>query len=245
MNDVSDVNSNQVRLNADQIAEFYHDEFADAQLAHFLELDIESKNGVVVDVGGGVGYFAQRLRTHTSHVPRVLDMDPVSIERCKESGLQAYVDDALSPNFRGDEDIVCFNLILHHLVGKTDNETKALQMKALVAWHRRCRVIFVNEYIYESYLNNFSGWLIYQITSSGILSSFASFVARFVPALRANTFGIGVRFRSHNEWRKIFNKCGFKVMNTRIGAEENVRWPLRLLLISKIRRDSFRLQAEP
>lgn len=243
MNDVNDVNSHQVRLNAEQIAEFYHDEFADAQLAHFLELEIEAENGVVVDVGGGVGYFAQRLRTHTSQVPRVLDMDPVSIERCRESGLQAYVDDALSPTFRGDEDVVCFNLILHHLVSKTESETRALQVKALSAWLNNCRIAFVNEYIYESYLGNFSGWLIYQITSSKTLSLIGKFIARFVPALRANTFGIGVRFRAHREWRDLFHESGFKVVDQRIGFDENVRWPLRFLLIKSIRRDSFRIEA--
>lgn len=75
--------------------------------------------------------------------------------------------------------------------------------------------------IYESFvINNFSGWLIYQITSNSALSVLGNFIAKFIPSLKANTFGVGVRFRSHKEWQRMFESLGFEIVNTKIGKEE-------------------------
>ena len=118
-----------------------------------------------------------------------------------------------------------------------------MQGHALSVWHSTVDAIFVNEYIYESYvINNFSGWLIYQITSNSVLSSLGRFIAKWCPSLKANTFGVGVRFRLHKEWCKMFESLGFKVVDTKIGEEEYVSLPRRLLLIKNCRRDSFFLK---
>jgi hypothetical protein len=113
----------------------------------------------------------------------------------------------------------------------------------LANWHQKDLLIFVNEYIYESFfLNNISGWLIYQITSSTILSKIGYFVSKFMPSLQANTFGVGVRFRSHSEWVKLFNSLGFDVIATSLGKQEGISLPRRMLLIKNCRRDSFVLR---
>ena len=118
-----------------------------------------------------------------------------------------------------------------------------MQGHALSVWHSTVHAVFVNEYIYESYvINNLSGWLIYQITSNSVLSGLSRFIAKFSPSLKANTFGVGVRFRSHKEWCKMFESLGFKVVGTKIGKEEFVSLPRRLLLIKNCRRDSFFLK---
>jgi len=44
------------------------------------------------------------------------------------------------------------------------------------------------------------------------------------------------------EWCKLFESLGFKVVGTKIGEEEFVSLPRRLLLIKNIRRDSFLLK---
>ena len=176
---------------------------------------------------------------------RVLDSDIRSINLCKEAGIDAVQDDALNPTIAGDESIVCFNLILHHLVGTSEQETYRLQEHALSVWRSTARMIFVNEYIYESYIfKNFSGWLIFQITSSSLLSKIGNFLAKFAPSLKANTFGVGVRFRSHTEWREIFYSLGFDVIDTVIGPQEYVSLPRRCLLIKNCRRDSFLLKSK-
>jgi len=60
----------------------------------------------------------------------------------------------------------------------------------------------LHEICYEGRLHkNLTGKLIYHITSNNFLSKIARSLANFAPSLKANTFGVGVRFRSMNEWR--------------------------------------------
>src|SRR3546814_13793629 len=75
--------------------------------------------------------------------------------------------------------------------------------------------------------------------SSKILSFIGRQVSRVLPSLRANTFGIGVRFRSHKEWRQLFAEAGFHVLDMRTGRNERISPPLRGLLIKAIRRESL------
>src|SRR3546814_5915085 len=98
------------------------------------------------------------------------DMDSRSIEECARLGGEGQIGDALNPVPVGDEDVVTFNLILHHLVGPSEAATRELQVRALSAWRGRARRVFVDEYIYQSFVPGVSGRLIYEITSSKILS---------------------------------------------------------------------------
>jgi hypothetical protein len=175
---------------------------------------------------------------------KVIDMDMASVDACRKLGVEAVLGDALSPVIHGDEQVVCFNLILHHLIGVSEKITLNLQRKAIVNWHAPSRLVFVNEYIYESYISNFSGWLIFQITKSKFLSWIGKRISTVIPSFKANTFGVGVRFRSHEEWKNLFASAGFEVKSSVKGHEERVSPPLRLLLIKNIRRDSFLLKTK-
>ena len=228
-------------LSASQIEQFHHDEFVENQTSDFINLtsisNLELKN--IVDIGGGVGHFAEMLHKISDFKVRVIDLDPTSVEACAKKGIHSNIGDALKPNFFGDEDVVCFNMILHHLIGKNDDDTRYLQLSALKVWQDRTKAVFVNEYIYDSSVRGFSGWLIFKITSSSVLSAAANSIARFVPSLFANTFGVGVRFRSHDEWVEIFEDAGYEVTGYRKGLDEYVPLPRRLLLIKSWRKDSF------
>lgn len=173
---------------------------------------------------------------------RVIDTDPVSIDEAQAAGVEAICGDGLAPQQFGDEAIVCFNLILHHLVGDSELRTRELQQSALTVWRGRNVRLFVNEYIYESWFGDLSGWLIFQITRSRILSALGKGVAWFLPSLRANTFGVGVRFRSRAAWREFFEEAGFIVAAEVRGRDEIVSLPRRLLMIKSIRKDSFLLE---
>jgi hypothetical protein len=236
----------QKKLNQEQVAAFYHDEFVRRQVSHFREIALHSiKAGtVVVDIGGGCGYFADAIKTELNLSSRVIDMDPVSVESARRLGVEAMVGDALHPEKKNDESLVCFNLILHHLVAISENETLELQARAIANWRGGGVKVFVNEYIYESWFGDLSGWLIYQITKSKFLSKVGLSVSRAMPSLKANTFGVGVRFRSASEWKRIFENAGFLVEAELKGEEEFVSLPRRLLLIKNIRRDSFLLAAK-
>lgn len=230
-------------LSPAQLEAFYHSGFVDPQVRNFkaMVLPVVPQPRVIVDIGGGCGFFAGALQPLTAATVRVLDLDAASIAACIGKGLEAVLGDALTPPMRGDEDVACFNMVLHHLVGTTDASTLAMQKRALCAWHRRAKAIFVDEYIYDSYMAGAAGRLIYEITSSRLLSSVARAVSRFVPSLRANTFGVGVRFRGHDEWRALFESLGFRVSESVRGVEEPVSFPQRLLFIKSRRRDSFLL----
>lgn len=231
-------------LSTEQVEAFYHDLFVEDQTRHFIEmLPDPAGAGMVVDVGGGCGFFARRLQQLTARRVRVMDMDPASVQACHDAGVEAMRGDALAPLPSGDEEVVSFNLILHHLVADTEAETRALQVKALRAWHGHTQALFVNEYIYESFIDRLSGWLIFQITKSRVLSALGKAAAKVVPAFKANTFGVGVRFRSHDEWAELFAQAGFRVDDRRIGEAERIAPPLRVLFIRTIRRDSFLLRA--
>ena len=232
----------QRKLAADQVEAFYHEDFVDDQVRDFAALMPDAgSRGVVVDIGGGCGFMAKQLQDTKGVVTRVIDMDPTSVAACAKIGVDARVGDALAPVLAGDEGSACFNLILHHLVGRNEQETRALQVSALRAW-RPVGAVFINEYIYESFVPRASGRFIYEITSSRILSAIGQQVGRVIKSLRANTFGVGVRFRSHDEWRELFAEAGYRVVGTVIGAPEPISPPLRGLLIKVIRRDSYRLE---
>lgn len=235
----------QKTLSNEQIRAFGHDDFVEDQTRHFISLVGAIPGGsngkVIADVGGGCGFFAKRLRYLSGHTVRVIDLDAASVEACERIGVEAIQGDALNPPVVGDEDIVSFNLILHHLIGASERLTLDLQRKALAAWRPHVRAVFVHEYIYESYFGNLSGRLIYEITKNPILSWIGRGVAAVVPSLMANTFGVGVRFRSHLEWVRVFESAGYDAVSSVTGNEEYVSPPLRLLLIKTIRRDSYLL----
>lgn len=236
----------QVKLNEHQIEAFYHDEFVVSQVRNFqtlLERNRVSSN-FIVDVGGGVGFFSSALLSSNPATKiRVIDTDAKSIELAQGKGLEALQGDALQPPIIGDEDIACFNLILHHLVASTEEDTLELQSRALLAWKDQVKWVFIDEYIYDSFVGDLSGRLIYFITRSKVLSRIGKIVSHFIPSLNANTFGVGVRFRSQQEWCDLFSKLGFEVVDTIRGTEEHVSLPRRFLLIQSCRRDSFLLKS--
>ena len=231
-------------LSKHQIKAFYHNEFFEDQTRDFISLVGAESNGrkVVIDIGGGCGYFAKRLAHLAGYKVRVIDMDAMSVEQCWRTDVEAMCGDALNPHVAGDEDIVSFNMILHHLVGTSEQVTIDMQRSALAVWLPHVRTVFVNEYIYESYIGNLSGWLIFQITKSRILSCIGRAVSNVMPSLKANTFGVGVRFRAHQEWVRLFASAGYDVKSCVIGNKEYISLPRRLLLIKCIRRDSFLLR---
>lgn len=237
----------QKALSADQLEVFYHSGFVMDQVNDFQELvgqvptDACGTGAAVLDIGGGVGFFAAALRECMGVSVRVADLDAVSVEKCRQRGIPAVQSDAISIVPLGDEAVVCFNLILHHLVGRNARTTRELQTKALERWRSEHVKVFVNEYLYESFVPGFSSALIYHVTSSKCLSAIARLVSRVVPSLHANTLGVGVRFRGQADWVAIFQEAGFKVERYLSGREERVDLPLRLLLIRSIKRSSFLL----
>jgi hypothetical protein len=239
----------QLKLGRHQIEAFYSDGCAENQVKHFTQIFNgikETEKHWVVDIGGGCGYFAKLLNHRVRLSIKVLDTDLQSIQKVRELNNQnilGVLGDALHPEIEGNEGIVCFNLILHHLVGINEEKTRLMQKKALTLWKDNADYIFINEYVYDSWFGNLSGRLIYEVTKSKTLSTIGQVISKIAPSLYANTFGVGVRFRSHSEWIKLFEECGFTVVSKIYNEPEHVSLPRRLLMIKEIRRDSFLLSS--
>ena len=233
----------QNKLTEHQIKNFQIDVFVRDQISDFKYLFGEIFRGKnVVDIGGGIGLFAEILSETLGVKVRMIDADYDSVKLALSRGINAQIDDALSPKINGNENLACFNLILHHLVASTESETFKLQRKALTVWRPYVDAVFVNEYVYESFFKDLSTRLIYEITKNTLLSKLCSFIAKFFPSLKANTFGVGVRFRSLTDWYKVFKDAGFDVVQVVCGDDEYISWPRKILLIKKINRISFYLK---
>lgn len=68
---------NQRRLSTEQVEAFHHDEFVTDQVADFGALVPDVARGrVIVDVGGGCGFFALALAEDQGLRTRVIDTPP-------------------------------------------------------------------------------------------------------------------------------------------------------------------------
>jgi hypothetical protein len=237
----------QRELAAQQVSEFYHDAFVTTQVEDFRKLfdGVRLRSAKALDIGGGVGHFALAARQQLTLDCTVLDSDMESIARATEVGLKAELGDALTTRLGDDAPVACFNLILHHLVSGRWSTTLALQKQALANQLAGPpdKQLFVNEYVYESYVwQEFASRLIFAVTSSSVLSSIGRAVARFAPSLRANTFGIGVCFHTDRTWRRLFTQAGWRVEQVVEGDLEEISVPRRgVLLLRRCRRNSYRL----
>jgi hypothetical protein len=230
--------AHQRRLGPHQVEPFYANVFARDQVRDFLTLN-PTLAGALADMGGGCGHFVRALTAERpAFKAMVVDVDDASLRSCARAGIAAEKGDAVryTPK-RGQTG--CFNLILHHLVGDTERRTRTLQLAALSNWQGRG--VFVNEYVYDCRLGDLAGRLIYTLTSSATLASFVRMIGAAFPALKANTCGVGVRFRSRRGWERLFSEAGFDVAARTEGEEDVVHWLLRPLVRS-IRRDSFMLK---
>lgn len=234
----------QLKLSQDQVRVFNHTYFVNSQVEDFIFLTTPfiSQFKFVLDIGGGYGHFALLLMSMTGLNVSVLDVDNHAIDACHEKGVRAFNDNAINPQHFEDIQIVSFNLVLHHLIGKNETQTNEIQTLAMSVWKNKVNYFFVNEYIYDSFLWDLSGKIIFFITKNKILSMACKLISIFIPSLKANTFGVGVRFRSHDEWRHFFYSNNFDVLSFRLGKPEKVSLARRFLLIKSIRRDSFLLK---
>lgn len=237
----------QVRLDPSQLNEFYHDGFVHDQVTEFrLLVGPLPKGARVVDLGGGVGHFAAALARDTGADVEVVDSDSESVRRCAEQGVPATLGDAITTRAADGADVATFNMILHHLVAPGFAATQALQTAALANLARvgGPKRVFVNEYIYEGFAaRDLSAGAIFWITSSKLLSRLGAAVAQVVPSLRANTFGVGVRFRAAGDWHRLFARAGWRVVGQTTDRHDPISFARRIALgLRDVRQDSFLLE---
>ena len=91
----------QIQLSPQQLEAFYTDKVAEAQAVTFAEM-VPRGLGLLVDVGGGCGHFAERVRAMMGRPVLVLDTDQAAVAEAVRRNVPAEIGDAVNPTIRGD-----------------------------------------------------------------------------------------------------------------------------------------------
>lgn len=210
-----------IQLAEDRVESFAHDStaiHAVGPVVNAIRRFISGRdNYSLLDVGGGNGTF---LDTMLQAMPEasgtLIEMSPGMAEKNITSPRKTvvcanFLDWAATTAQSAQRfDVIFFNFVLHHFVGKQRDESVHLQIQALQAAKMVLAeggMIVVYEIHYNGLFHDESpSALIHALSSSAILSP-------VVKRLGANTAGFGVCFHSENFWRKLFGENGLKVVN--------------------------------
>jgi len=178
-----------------------------------------------LDLGGGTGRFADLLLAHYPLAEGcVFDNSALLLARNKLDPRKQLICDSAEHlgNIDGRFDLVSVHWLLHHLVGDSYAQTTANQravLGGLAGLLTGCGRISLFENNYQGLvLSALPGWLIYEATA---MRSLAALTRR----LGANTAGVGVCFRSEQQWRAMIAATGFKIVD--YGEPDQWIWPLR------------------
>ena len=173
-----------------------------------------------LDVGGGIGTFANSILNLNDEI---LSIDVVDPSEQAHSNFVTHQKTSLIKGFMSNiqnaksYDFIMANVVCHHIISHTNTDTVEAQIKFLKDAYSLLEeqgVLAVQENSYESYfLEDLCARLIYEITS-------LRGIEKITRKLGANTAGEGVRFHSDAAWQKIFRKSGFKVIQT----HDNLAW---------------------
>lgn len=173
-----------------------------------------------LDVGGGIGTFANSILNLNEEIKSIDVVDP---SEQAHSNFITHQRSNLIKGFMGNiEDgktygFITINLVCHHIISRQNMDTLEAQINFLKDARNLLEdqgVLIIEENIYESYLlEDLCARLIYEITS-------LRGIEKITRKLGANTAGEGVRFHSDAAWQKIFTKSGFKVIQT----HDNLTW---------------------
>jgi len=198
-----------------------------------------------LDVGGGRGFFADRLLTHFPNArATVLDNSELLLSMnapdSRKTLLLASATDVAEHFHDRPFDIVFFNLSLHHFVAGSYAQTRALQRYAmeqvLTVLAPNGRVVVTENLFDGMFADNLPSFLVYTLTSSKVL---APIVKRF----GANTAGCGVCFLSTEAWRREFRRLHLRELSfqAQLWRESTLlrRVCLRLLSVRSSSRSFF------
>ena len=202
------------KLSDDRLATFDHDYVSDAAFAMIrshIDRDFPDGTFTFIDVGGGKGFFTDRLlETYPRATGVVLDNADLLLYQNRTHPRKRLVLGSgtdLQRLFPAERfDVAFFNFALHHFVGRSYGETRRLQRESLREAGKllgpRGR-ISVSEITYNGLLfDNLPSHVVFRLTSSRRM-------ARYVRKLGANTAGIGVCFLSRGAWKDAFRRVGF------------------------------------
>jgi len=167
----------------------------------------------ILDVGGGNGRFVDKLlKLYPKAQACVLDYADTMLEKNRldaRKTTQQGTATQLDTLFIGQKfDLITINMLLHHLVGDNEPTTRNNVLASLVCARKilapEGRVVVYEQVYNGSILSIEPGKIIYRLTQIR-----APWISRLLKKFGANTAGVGVRFRSVQEWQDLFDEAGY------------------------------------
>lgn len=196
-------------LDADQLERFNHHlqspETEGNVIAH-LRARYGDAPFTFVDVGGGAGSFSDVLLGAFPNAQGiVLDNAEYLLAKNqphpRKKTLHASITEITQHLAAASVDVICVNLVLHHLVAGSYVASRAMQHRAiadLVTLLKPAGCLSIIEQGFNGIaIHNLPGWMIYQATASQALKAITK-------RLGANTAGVGVCFLSDATWQREF-----------------------------------------
>lgn len=177
-----------------------------------IDKDFPAGDFSFLDVGGGNGVFADRLlEYYPNSRGTVLDNSQLLLNKNNIHDRKTIICDSVENLSKITEkyDLICFNWLLHHLVGSSYAETRkniSAAIEAVIPLLTDRGRISIFENMYNGLIvDGLPSKLIFRLTSSKIISG-------FIKKMGANTAGIGVCFLSQQQWTKTLNNTNLNLL---------------------------------
>jgi Methyltransferase domain len=177
-----------------------------------IDKDFPDGDFSFLDVGGGNGMFADRL---LDYYPRsrgtVLDNSQLLLDRNKTHPHKKMILDSVENLSKLSEryDLICFNWLLHHLVGSSYSETRkniSTAIESVIPLLTDDGRVSIFENMYNGLLfDGLPSRVIFTLTSNQTISG-------AIKKMGANTAGVGVCFLSQKEWMETVGKTSLKLL---------------------------------
>jgi Methyltransferase domain len=191
-----------------------------------IDKDFPGGDFSFLDVGGGNGVFADRLlKYYPKSKGTVLDNSQLLLNKNVADSRKTIICDSVENlnKLETKYDLICFNWLLHHLIGNSYLDTRKNMYTAIdtivpLLTDRGRVSIFENMYN-GLFIDGLPSLLIFTLTSSKA-------IAGFIKKMGANTAGVGVCFLSQKQWTKVLDQTNLKLLK----YTDDDKWPIPLKL---------------
>lgn len=189
-----------------------------------IDKDFPDGDFSFLDVGGGNGVFADRL---LEYYPKsrgaVLDNSQLLLNKNVTNARKTIICDSVEnlSKLKTKYDLICFNWLLHHLIGNSYQDTRqnistAISTVIPLLTDRGRVSIFENMYN-GLVVDGLPSILIFILTSSKA-------IAGFIKKMGANTAGVGVCFLSQKQWVRVLEKTSLNLLK----YSDDDKWSISL-----------------
>lgn len=241
-----------IKLDEDRIEYFVNDSTAEFTIKPIMlelqKVPRKKEKLEILDVGGGNGTYIDLLLdnlpdSNGTVVELSTGMIEKNIPRANKSLVcDNFLDWSTRQLTRNTEyDLICFNFVLHHFVGKNYSASLALQNRALENAKKLLSedgMIVIYEILYNGRKgSDLPGRIIHALTSSKLLEN-------LIKKLGANTAGFGVCFHSEKTWKQLYANNNLKINNDYLiidGEFKGISEKLKKLIL-QISSMSYKIQ---